>query len=371
MSRVFGRIFLLAIFLILMVTVSQAASGNKTMKPKDVPVGKIVQLGEFQFVKVGTNQYIAMRPACDELEIGESKTFEYTGGQQKFFTCAGSTYQLEVWGAQGGPGSAGRGGYGGYATGVFVPENSSAFWVVVGEAGIGVGGNIPGSEFFAPITYNGGGAAYGRGNTFPSLNKTRKEGSGGGATHIATVPGVLSTLSAYKDTAGLNISREILVVAGGGAGNGISYVSYGASGGGYQGVSPIVTGRPECDAIGGSQTAGGVTGNPHACTNAGQPSGVFGQGGNGYPISEDGAGGGGGWYGGGGSAYTSGGGGSGYIGSSNLISLGDVTKHMTCHECPESTDSATLTISNTCAQEVPTADCAKIGHGAARITRLN
>ena len=36
-----------------------AASGNQTMKLKDVAVGKVVQVGGIQFVRVGVNKYLA------------------------------------------------------------------------------------------------------------------------------------------------------------------------------------------------------------------------------------------------------------------------------------------------------------------------
>ena len=44
---------------------------------------------------------------------------------------------------------------------------------------------------------------------------------------------------------------------------------------------------------------------------------------------------------------------------------------MACRDCATSTDSNTYTISNTCFQQDPTPDCAKRGHGAARITQLS
>ena len=46
MSRRNGRIFLVAIFLLMAGQLTQAASGNKTMKLKDVAIGKVI----FRFV---------------------------------------------------------------------------------------------------------------------------------------------------------------------------------------------------------------------------------------------------------------------------------------------------------------------------------
>ena len=59
MSRLYGRIFLAAIFLMLAATSCQVASGNKTMKLKDLALGKVVQVGGLKFVKVGDNKYLA------------------------------------------------------------------------------------------------------------------------------------------------------------------------------------------------------------------------------------------------------------------------------------------------------------------------
>ena len=73
----------------------------------------------------------------------------------------------------------------------------------------------------------------------------------------------------------------------------------------------------------------------------------------------------------GGGDVNNGKGGTSYIGSSNLISFNNITKHMTCYNCSTSTDVNTYTQSNTCANSGAVADCSKAGHGYARITRLN
>ncbi|MBQ6449778.1 hypothetical protein IJJ08_02650 [bacterium] len=339
-----------------------AASGNKTMKLKDVAVGKVVQVGELKFVKVAANQYLALAPTCvEELSIGESKTFTYTGAPEEFLTCVGSTYRLEVWGASGGNGGAGRGGYGGYAVGFISPRRNHNLYIVVGEGGKSIGGNVPGGYFTTPATYNGGGQSVGTGAD--TTNRKRISGSGGGATHIGIDIdlGVLANYSNQRDA--------IVIAAGGGGGNGMGYSGYGGDGGGFQTNLVITTGYSECAATGATQTTGGLAGNPWSCEKAGTKSGIFGRGGN--PPVSDGAGGGGGWYGGGGANYSMASGGTGYISSSYLVGLENNVKHMTCYNCPESSESATLTLSNTCAQEDPISDCAKIGDGAARITRLN
>ena len=360
MSRCSGRIFLVAIFLILTGSMTYAASGNKTMKLEDVALGKVVQVGNMKFVKVGTNTYLSVVSTCvEELSIGESKTFSYTGSPEDFLACVGSTYQLEVWGAQGGDGNC-RAGYGGYAVGFISPKRNYYLYVVVGQAGASVGGTVDGSSFTAPATYNGGGKGIGTGKDHNSV-PNRKGGSGGGATHIA-IDNNLGVLANYS-----NQQEAVLIAAGGGAGNAECY-GLGASGGGYLGVQPVVGRNPDCGAKPGTQIAGGSAGNPWNCNiYAGQ--GKFGRGGD--TSGTDGGGGGGGWYGGGGASYSSGGGGSGYIAAVLLDNYQSLFKHMTCYECEQSEESSTYTISNTCTQEEPTPDCAKIGNGAARITRLN
>ena len=192
---------------------------------------------------------------------------------------------------------------------------------------------------------------------------------GGGATHIATVSGLLKNLSGYKNTGGTNVSKEILIVAGGGGGLSTLSFNAGVGGGINGGIGMSYESGPNNP--GGSQTAGYS----------------FGQGQNGRSVSncltigasgncEGNGGGGGGWYGGysttseARNSDSQGGGGSGYIGSSNLISGGGVTKHMGCYSCKTSTAAATRTNSNTNVSATPTADYSKIGNGYARITWL-
>jgi len=67
-----------------------ATDGNKTMKLNDVALGKVIQVGESKFVKVGTNTYLALTPAplesehtCDSGQLysqnrGECVTIETT-----------------------------------------------------------------------------------------------------------------------------------------------------------------------------------------------------------------------------------------------------------------------------------------------------
>lgn len=111
-----------------------------------------------------------------------TKTFKYTGEMQSITLPAG-TYTLTALGAQGGSSSTGNGGLGGYSEGTVTLDKETTLYIGVGGQG---------------KTFNGGGQGKETGQ------------AGGGATHIATADGELSTLSGKKDS--------ILLVAGGGGG---------------------------------------------------------------------------------------------------------------------------------------------------------
>ena len=249
--------------------------------------------------------------------------FAYTGSEQTFTASASGNYKLEVWGAQGGGSS---GGVGGYSIGSVSLEKNQIIYVNVGGTTTsGTGG------------YNGGGSI------------TDNVYGGGGATHIANISGILSSLSSSKSS--------ILLVAGGGGGTGAGYA--GGAGGGMYGVN----GSGEDTGKYGTQSAGGSGGG------MGGGAGSFGTGGSGSWYSESLGGGGGGYYGGGSGGGTgnngSGGGGSGYIGNSLLTN-----KVMYCYNCDESSDESTKTISTTCSNETATTNCAKQGNGYAKITYI-
>jgi len=220
-----------------------------------------------------------------------AQTFNYTGSVQTV-TLQPGTYEIEMWGANGG---GTQGGKGGYTKGTYA-HSGGALYIVVGGAG-GTGG-IP-----ADINggYNGGGARPNPGGA------TR--GSGGGATHISSSSGLLS------DT---TVRTNIVLVAGGGGGGSNSGAGVGG-GGGITGANSNGNNPGQ----GGTQTAGGAAG----AGTSGSP-GTAGQGGQSLDMA--GAGG-GGWYGGGagggsisGNNGNGGGGGSGYInaiGITNAITL--------------------------------------------------
>ncbi|WP_317897967.1 glycine-rich protein [Aurantibacillus circumpalustris] len=195
-------------------------------------------------------------------------TFSYTGGQQTIALQAGS-YSVQCWGAKGESAvNQPTGGIGGYSAGTFSLSSTTTVYVSAG----GKGSLGPSSGAFANGGWNGGGQGYG---------STVIGAGGGGASHIATVTGVLSALSSN--------TSAIIIVAGGGGGSG--YAGVGGNGGGVTGGN-------------GNSGTGGTTG------------GTFGVGAIGTTAGTCG-GGGGGWFGGnlGSPGNTGGaGGGSGYIG---------------------------------------------------------
>ena len=281
--------------------------------------------------------------------------FDYTGNIQSFKALLPGKYKLEVWGAQGG---GAQSGYGGYSTGVVNLNKNSSIYLVVGGAGAVSTNRSNGGG------YNGGGHG---------TNYNQPGSGGGGATHIATTSrGILSNYKSY--------TSELLIVAGGGGGSCVTYGSgygNGGSGGGYIGTTGGYYHNSNWSfyGTGGTQSSGGVCYLYGSDLSDSGSYGSFGKGGNhGYESGQDmgGSGGGGGFYGGGGSSRGHGqaGGGSGWINSSNLISSGNITKHMTCYNCTTSTAAGTRTTSNTCVNSTPTTDCSKTGNGYARITYL-
>ena len=279
--------------------------------------------------------------------------FDYTGAEQTFIAPVSGTYKLETWGAQGGSTYDYYGGYGGYSSGaISLTENDVAY------INIGGSGQVSSEGIYGG--YNGGGSSNKNWGNF----EISRQGSGGGATHIAGMSGVLSSLE--------NIKKHILIVSGGGGGAnywpGNSEIKpqygYGGSAGGFVGNTgtTVCPGYEDCHSpgTGGSQVAGGMSYGENIQSG-------FGIGGTGNSTNVGGAGGGGGFYGGGGSLDNAGGGGgSGYIGNSLLKD-----KVMYCYNCEESNEESTKTISTTCNEETPTSYCAKKGNGYARITLVS
>ena len=308
---------------------------------------------------------------------GEIST-TYTEAKEHTYTVPYSgTYKLEVWGAQGGDATYDtvtyNGGLGAYSTGNVYLEKNSMIYINVGGRGGGAIGSSATGFSDSNTGYNGGG--YGCvtiGNS--------SHGGGGGATHIATISGLLKSLS--------NAIDNILIVSGGGGGasSHLSQPSYSGNGGNAGGIKgndgKSANGTCYSYGLGGTQL---LAGGHNTCSTDGHTYGnssntvftndsSFGLGGN-YTKFTVGsastsnfytdAGGGGGYYGGGSAWHAAGGGGSGYIGNSQLTD-----KYMYCYNCSTSDDESTKTYTTTNVSSTPTADYAKSGNGAAKITLI-
>ncbi|WP_317898461.1 glycine-rich protein [Aurantibacillus circumpalustris] len=191
-------------------------------------------------------------------------TLNYTGSIQTLTLQAG-TYDIKMWGANGGNSGNTRAGIGGYSTGTLNLPATTTLYIVVGGTPIYTATGLQAGG------YNGGGMGY-------AASTGR---AGGGATHISTATGVLSALVSNQSA--------VRIVAGGGGGDQNSGLI--GHGGGLSG------------------------GGSYPGTQTGSSGGVFGSFGQGGDITTSyGGGGGGGWYGGGGYQNNAGSGGSGYIG---------------------------------------------------------
>lgn len=269
--------------------------------------------------------------------------YEYSGTEQYFIVPKTGTYKLETWGAQGGTiNETSRGGYGGYSTGqINLNKNDKLFINVGGQGEYRV---LTEDNKIALGGYNGGGSG-------SSGYAQRQVCGGGGATHIATASGVLSSLESNKNS--------ILIVSGGGAGSwnwlSSSYAKESGSGGGYIGNN----GKNSSNKI-----AYGGTQSPTEISSSENNLGGFGVGS--YRFIAGHAGAGGGYYGGN-SVQFAAAGGSGYIGNISLTE-----KIMYCYNCQESTEEADetniKTRSTTNVSSTPTSNYAKMGNGFAKIT---
>ena len=265
--------------------------------------------------------------------------FDYTGTEQVFTAPADGTYKLETWGAQGGSSLANGefgnyGGYGGYSVATFHLNKNQVIYAYVGGAGVNA---ILEKDSLGG--YNGGGL----GTWDKSDDETA--GGGGGATDFRFVNG---------DFDNINSLNSRIIIAGGGGG--ASWANSGGYGGGFKGGIAGPNGNYS------AQTSGYKLGVGENAVGVGASDGIGGGGGGYYggycgigSVLGDGTNG----------VSDIGGGGSGYIGNSLLTN-----KAMYCYNCEESSEENTKTISTTCAEETPTANCAKKGNGYAKITYI-
>ena len=294
---------------------------------------------------------------------GFNASFDYTGSEQTYVAPKDGYYNLEVWGAQGGNIDSSitslfpiykeyYGGYGGYAKGDIHLNKGDILYINVG----GSGEDTSFKNERGRGGYNGGGnGGFGPYDYWINDRKADapiRAAGGGGATHIATKSGVLSSLEGYKN--------QIIIVSGGGGGSNASeyYNKIAGTGGGISGGLGYIYNGSYTN--GGNQTTGFA----------------FGKGQNGHDSvqatnndAEGSGGGGGGFYGG--YSYqgtetksdAAGAGGSGYIGNSLLTN-----KVMYCYNCTASNDTSTKTVSTTNVSANPISKSAKKGNGYAKIT---
>ena len=212
----------------------------------------------------------------------DTMDFHYTGTEQVYDIPAGtSELKLAVWGAQGGNSTyhGTTGGKGGYAEGTYiVPDNVNRLYVYVGGQGTTGSQAVYGG-------WNGGGGVTNAANYLGTYNHN---GTGGGATDIATQRSDVTDDGNYRYVRTDASYRSRIIVAGGGGG---AESSNGGVGGGLTGGGAYP---------GTQEAAGGHSTNASSYV-AYYPAGF------GYGISVScghtnhamGACGGGGWYGGG------------------------------------------------------------------------
>lgn len=269
------------------------------LKSSDIRTDRTVGTRDYTYVFNADCSSGEKRGACSALPL----EFNYTGNVQSLkITCAGS-YNLEIWGAEGGyRTNQNYSGKGGYSHGVVKLKDGDTLYIYVGGAA-GHGSNGCG-QTLCQGGFNGGG----------SRNKYY---GGGGASDIR-----INSTSPYAR----------VIVAGGGGSDGATGKP-GGSGGGTFGET--VTQSYGSGGYGG--TASGNSGGSSYVVST-QPTDVddyqpniyagFGFGGNGvYHANGYGGAGGGGWYGGSGTYPDGsgdddrgGGGGSGYIYTSSNAS---------------------------------------------------
>lgn len=235
--------------------------------------------------------------------------FDYTGSEREYVAPYDGVYQIELWGASGGnaPGIHNNvGGKGAYVKGNVSLTKGTTLFINIGGQGENannMGIHDDGNKRPSMGGYNGGGNVVGYGQCVGA--------GGGGATHVALVSGLLSTLSGQRD--------KVLMVASAGGGasldnnNRTTFEGSGGAGGILKGYDGKTVGNTQCLAYGATQSSGG-----RSCTTS-----IYGYfGGSNYTGSSveiDGGGGGAGYYGGGNSICSGGGGGSSYINENTIF----------------------------------------------------
>lgn len=274
--------------------------------------------------------------------------FAYTGAVDGITIPRTGKYKLEVWGASGQDTTYFMGGYGGYSVGEMYLEKNTQLFIAVGGSGKNGG-------------FNGGGVLNGM--------------TGGGATHIALMDGVLSSLGNYR------YDKVILVAGGGGAAHPSvrcktvdilttpGAKGNGGHGGGYTGsklrCNASTTGTSNCkfgaslnsstvtEAAYSGGGGGFIANNPNPdtqtlynnCGDSGVP--AAGDGGTGYIAFQS-------------------------LSNKHMATYRFLTKGSTVvNNGIENDDAQFKTIATECVSSSPIADCAKLGDGYAKITYLS
>ncbi|MDE7164536.1 MAG: hypothetical protein K2O04_03845, partial [Clostridiales bacterium] len=319
-NRILKRVVILTMAIIaalaLALTFALGFDGARRASVDNAEQGEIKTSATNRTPTIGTTTNYASTALVD----GDTFTFTGTGNYYGVTLPVGK-YNLEVWGAQGGTGTTTTilGGYGGYAKATYTITSTTTLYIYVGGKGVTATAT---QNAVTSGGYNGGGQTQYR------RTCSHRTGSGGGATHIATASGLLSSLSGN--------TGAVLIVGGGGGGGGYAATTAVGGSGGPSGGSATYSASYTDTAGGGTTSGGGVcsNGTTHwsSFTVAGS-AGSFGQGGAGGSVASGagGAGGGGGYYGGAGGYTTAScnggpaGGGCNYI-KSGLTVLSNTTQ---------------------------------------------
>lgn len=225
--------------------------------------------------------------------MAEIINFNYTGAEQTWICPEDGFYKFVLNGAQGGTiDPQALGGKGGKTVVYrFCTAGETLYIYVGGKGSVAQNGVVSGG-------FNGGGSASSA--TLTQYGNHAKFGSGGGATHVATRSGQLSSLSSYV--------ASVVGIAGGGGGDGENYYGFsheGGTGGGSNG------GNAEYGGLGGTQSSGNAFGSGQSVN------------------SGDGSGGGSGLFGGFSSGSYGAGGGSGYVPTPYVVFKGTTYQNST------------------------------------------
>ena len=236
-----------------------------------------------------------------------------------FYTGAEMSYRMATATEQSNGSCYSYGGKGGYTYGTLSSLTKNiTFYICVGGGGTSTRTartNLhPAADLIRSISggYNGGGngAEYEK----SSNEFCHYAGGGGGATHIATVTGLLKNLTKVQ---------TLMVAGGGGGGGGHQQQETGGHAGGLAGSAGTAPGTYAQNIGGGGVAHGGTQNQGGGWTNGAGVSydmsseataGIYGKGGDHITNALHGGGGGGaGYYGGAGAYWNAGGGGSSYI----------------------------------------------------------